>query len=133
MTLAQYREHLLKLQAGIKYESEDDEGAAEYHGEIQSVIDAIDNGQDVRAAANWVGISYLVKSPLVLEQTGLIIELLRGDETLVIYSACTHGGWAKYMRDDRHNHIDNFENKSEVILDANKIAKFYNLPLEVRI
>lgn len=61
MTIAQYRQHLVKRQSAIVYESEDDEGAMDYYGEIQSVIDAIDQGGDVKAAADWVGEAYLVE------------------------------------------------------------------------
>lgn len=75
------------------------------------------------------------KSNLVLEQSGLIIELFnsRTNQVYVTYSACTHGGWAKYMGStDRQ--IEFFaDNKSEVIEDANKIAKYYNATLEVNI
>lgn len=76
-----------------------------------------------------------MKHPLSLESTGLIIELLNGDHTLITYQACTHGGWAKYIGvpNGKAEHTDNFESKSEIIEDANKIAKYYNQSLLVSI
>lgn len=57
------REQLLKelksKQAAIVYESNEDEGAAEYHGEIQSVIDAIEAGktdEEIIEARAWVSV-----------------------------------------------------------------------------
>lgn len=50
--------HLIKKQQGIIFESADDEGAAEYHGELQSIIEVIDSGADIKAvkeACEWVG------------------------------------------------------------------------------
>lgn len=50
-------------QAAIVHESDEDEGAAEHHAEIQSVIDVVDSyGHDmasdtqIREAAAWVGL-----------------------------------------------------------------------------
>lgn len=46
-------------QRAIVYESDEDEGAAEYYGEIQSVIDVLKGNttdKECFDAANWVGI-----------------------------------------------------------------------------
>lgn len=56
-------ELLLKLkntQKAIVPESDEDEAAGEYHGEVQSVIDVIEAGgtdEEIQKAADWVGIS----------------------------------------------------------------------------
>lgn len=48
-------------QSCIKFESDEDEGAAEYFSELQSVIDVLRNqsstDQDIINAANHVGVS----------------------------------------------------------------------------
>lgn len=50
---------LISAQKAIIYESSEDEGAAEFHGELQSVIDVVSSGistdDDIRKAAEWVG------------------------------------------------------------------------------
>lgn len=76
----------------------------------------------------------MTKAPLVLEQSGLIIELYnkKTNQVYVTYSACTHGGWAKYLNRDNEP-VENFEYKSEIIEDANKLAKYYNTILEIAI
>lgn len=54
-------EKLKNKQRNIRYESSEDEGAAEYYAELQSVIDVIENGGDeqaVRKACEWVGVAY---------------------------------------------------------------------------
>lgn len=75
-----------------------------------------------------------MKTTMVLEQSGLIIELFnkRTDFIYVTYQACTHGGWSKYLR-GYENPQAHFESKSEIIADANKLAKYYNAALEVLI
>jgi hypothetical protein len=48
-------------QDAIIFESEEDEGAAEFYGELQSVIDAIESGKseaEVKAACSHVGETY---------------------------------------------------------------------------
>lgn len=80
-----------------------------------------------------------MKQPLTLEQSGLIIELFSetspANYVYVTYSACTHGGWAKYLGiphgDSRP--VANLASKSEVIADANQVAKYYNRGLLVLI
>lgn len=74
------------------------------------------------------------KSNLVLEQSGLIIELFnkKTNRVIVTYSACTHGGWARYVG-NQHDEDFHADNKSEILADANKIAKYYNVTLEVNI
>lgn len=52
------RKVLKARQNAIRYESEDDEGAAEFWGELQSVIDAITPyaiDDEILQAANYVG------------------------------------------------------------------------------
>lgn len=47
-------------QSRIRYESDDDEGAAQWHGDLQSVIDALESNktdQQILDAAAWVGYS----------------------------------------------------------------------------
>ncbi len=60
MTLSEFKKHLQAKQNAIKYESDEDEGACDYHAEIQSIIDAIEAGIDVKKACEWVGEEYLV-------------------------------------------------------------------------
>ena len=63
MTKPQYRQYLVNKQNNIKFESEEDDGAAEYHGELQSIIDVIDSGamvHKIQEAADWVGESCLI-------------------------------------------------------------------------
>lgn len=52
---------LEKMQNDIVYESDEDYGAVEYHGEIQSVIDVIQKKnvteEEIQAAANHVEIT----------------------------------------------------------------------------
>jgi hypothetical protein len=77
-----------------------------------------------------------MKPAMILEASGLIMELINKRGRVVItYSACTHGGWAKYIGETNGTSEPTafFENKSEVISDANSIAKYYNSPLEVRV
>jgi hypothetical protein len=70
----------------------------------------------------------------ILSQSGLVIELhdRASGRNLAEYHACTHGGWAKYVGGSQ---IESFhaENKSQVIIDANKIAKFYNASMEIQV
>lgn len=61
MTLAQFRAHIAKKQSEIYHESDDDQAAWEYSGELESILDAIDQGKDVKAACEWVGEAYLVQ------------------------------------------------------------------------
>lgn len=64
MTKSQVRQKLVDMQNAIKYESDEDEGAMEYYGEIQSVIDVIDAGGNeaaIKKAADWVGISIMLE------------------------------------------------------------------------
>lgn len=56
----QILEKLKAEQAAIVYESDEDEGAQEFYGELQSVIDAINEGRtdkEIQDAANWVGVT----------------------------------------------------------------------------
>jgi hypothetical protein len=62
MNRAQFREYIANKQKAIVYESDEDEGAMDYYGELQSIIDAIDNGTDVEAACSWVGETCLLES-----------------------------------------------------------------------
>lgn len=55
MNKEQFRNLIVEKQRSIVFESQDDEGAAEFYGELGSIIDAIDNGLDVRKACEWVG------------------------------------------------------------------------------
>lgn len=58
MTKQEYRRHLVLKQRAIIFESEEDEGAAEYWAELQSIIDVIDSGamiHKIQQAADWVG------------------------------------------------------------------------------
>ena len=77
-----------------------------------------------------------MKSKLILEGSGLIIRLFneKTNQVYITYSACTHGGWAKYMGSSNRQ-IEDFhaDNKTEVIADANALAKYYNTTLEVNI
>lgn len=55
------RKKLVSKQQNIKYESSEDEGAAEYYAELQSIIKVIDSGasdDDIKKACEWVGESY---------------------------------------------------------------------------
>lgn len=61
MSRESLRIKLIKKQQNIKYESNEDEGAAEYFGELQSIINVIDSGasdDDIKKACEWVGESY---------------------------------------------------------------------------
>jgi len=58
MTKQEYRRHLTLKQKSIVFESEEDEGAAEYWADLQSIIDVIDSGamiHKIQEAADWVG------------------------------------------------------------------------------
>jgi hypothetical protein len=76
-----------------------------------------------------------------LESSGLIIELRKkapfygGCRVYITYSACTHGGWAKYIGvpNATSEPVANFETKNEIIADANSVAKYYNETLEVSV
>jgi hypothetical protein len=76
-----------------------------------------------------------MKDPLTLEASGLIIELFDDVRVYLTYSACTHGGWAKYhgTPNAESEPVANFETKNEIIADANECAKYYNRPLLVLI
>jgi len=55
------RKKLITKQQAIKFESEDDEGASDYFGELQSIINVIDAGAsevEIKKACEWVGESY---------------------------------------------------------------------------
>ena len=63
MTKSQYRQFLKNRQAAIIPESNEDEAAAEYFGEIQSIIDVIDKGgmfHKIQQAAECVGEPFLM-------------------------------------------------------------------------
>lgn len=63
MTKSEYRYYLLKMKARVSPESHDDDAAFEHMGEIESVIQAIDEGQSdagIKTAAEWVGIPFLL-------------------------------------------------------------------------
>lgn len=63
MTKSQYRQFLTSRQAAIRPESSEDEAAAEYFGEIQSIINVIDKGgmfHKIQQAAEWVGEPFLM-------------------------------------------------------------------------
>jgi hypothetical protein len=62
MTLDQYRIYLLDLKRKVKPFSPDDDAAYEHMAEIESIIQAIDEKSDVKRAAYYVGIPYLVTS-----------------------------------------------------------------------
>jgi hypothetical protein len=56
---------LKEYQTRIVPESDEDEGAAEFWGEIQSVIDVLDRGGtdvEVIEAARWVGLEECLKA-----------------------------------------------------------------------
>ncbi len=58
MNLQEFKKHIINKQSKIVYESDEDEGAAEYYGELQSIIDRINKGSDekeIRQACDWVG------------------------------------------------------------------------------
>ncbi len=63
MTKMEFRAHIRAKQSAIIFESADDEGAADYSGELQSILDVIDKCGDlaaIEAACNWVGESFLI-------------------------------------------------------------------------
>lgn len=68
MSMAQYRAYLENLKAQVKPDHAEDEAAFEHQGEIQSVIDAIDMGVDVKRAAQSVGVRYLVRDERPLHE-----------------------------------------------------------------
>lgn len=57
ITVDQYVAQLKEKQKAIVWESEDDEGAGNYYGELQSIIDVCEYGteEEIRAAAEYVG------------------------------------------------------------------------------
>jgi hypothetical protein len=60
MNIKKTRENLIKRLRSVHFESEDDEGAAEYCAEIESVISCIDAGfttpEQIRHVAKNVGL-----------------------------------------------------------------------------
>lgn len=63
MTRASFRAHLIRKQRLIIFESPEDEGAAEYHAELESVIEATRGGhRSIQDACDWVGEQNLVTS-----------------------------------------------------------------------
>jgi hypothetical protein len=73
---------------------------------------------------------------MTLEKTGDVIALLRGCYICVHYQLGPSDVWAKYSGLPRteYDHAEamgHFTTKDEVILDANRVAKYYNCTLEV--
>lgn len=60
MNKQEFKKHLYSKIDGVVFESEDDDAAAEYIGELNSIIEAIEGGKDVKAACEWVGETYLI-------------------------------------------------------------------------
>ncbi len=55
------RNKLIGKQQDIRFESEEDDGAAEYYGELQSIINVIDSGasdEEIIKACEYVGENY---------------------------------------------------------------------------
>ena len=56
--IKKYRQKIKSKQENITPESDEDEAAGEYYGELQSILDVIDRGascEDIKKTANWVG------------------------------------------------------------------------------
>lgn len=56
--ISEYRRALIQRRDSVVHESDEDDAASEYQGEIQSIIDVIDcygTIEEIKKAAEWVG------------------------------------------------------------------------------